>query len=501
MRQLTSLDTQFLAMEDGRTHGHISTLGIYDPTTAPGGRLTLDTLRDLVAQRLHLLPPFRWRLAEVPFGLDYPYWIDDAEFDLDFHLRELALPDPGDDAMLAEQVARIISRPLDRARPLWELYLIHGLEGGRSAVLTKFHHAAVDGASGAEIMSVLLDPLPEGRVVEAPNGAAASERKPGQLSMLARGLAGVPRHQLRTLRSLPRVLPHLDTVPTIRNVPGVAAVAGASRRVARARPRTSDGGLLEGHRLRAPRTTLNGPISPHRRTAFARLSLDEVKQIKNAYGVTINDVVVAICAGALREWMTSRGDLPDTPLVAMIPVSVRTPEQVGTFGNRVSAMAVAIPTDELDAERRLLLSHEAMRSAKERHKAVPATVMQDANHFIPPALFARAARVTSIVATRHPGEALLNAAISNVPGSPTPLYIGGARLEALYPISGILDGAALNITVMSYCGGLDFGVVVDRDIVDDAWPLTDALARAQAELVALAERRSTNEASMDTSRN
>jgi WS/DGAT/MGAT family acyltransferase len=394
--------------------------------------------------------------------------------------------------VLAEQVARIVSRPLDRARPLWELYLIHGLAGGRSAVLTKFHHAAVDGASVAEIFSVLLDAAPEGRAVQPPNGAIPTERKPGQLSMLARGLAGMPRHQLRTLHSLPRVLPHIDTVPTIRNIPGVATVAGVSRQVVRSLPGTSDSGLLEGERARAPRTSLNGRISPHRRTAFTRLSLPEVKQIKDAYGVTVNDVVIAICAGALREWMTARGELPDAPLVAMIPVSVRTPDQAGTFGNRVSTMAVAIPTDEPDPERRLRRAHQTMRSAKERHEAVPATILQDANHFIPPALFARAARVTSIVATRHPGEGLLNAAISNVPGSPTPLYMAGARLEALYPISAILDGCALNITVMSYCGGLDFGVVVDRDIVDDAWPLTDALSRAQAELVALVQHADSN---------
>jgi len=462
MRQLTSLDAQFLAMEDGRAHGHVSALAVCD------GALTLDAVRSLVAERMHLMPPFRWRLAEVPFGIDYPYWVDDADFDLDFHIRELALPAPGDDAMLAEQVARIVSRPLDRAHPLWELYLIHGLVGGRSAVLTKIHHAAIDGASGAEILGVLFDSSSEGREI-APAPVTPSVRAmPGQLGMLARGLAGLPRQPLRAAKSLPRVLPHLDAVPTIRNVPGVSTLA---RR-----------------HVSAPRTSLNGRISPHRRTAFARLSLDDVKRVKSAYGITVNDVVVATCAGALREWLDARGELPDEPLVAMIPVSVRTPEQVGTYGNRVSTMAVEIPTDEPDPLQRLLRAHEAMRFAKERHKAVPASVLQDANHFVPPALFARAARVTSLVATRHPREALLNTAISNVPGSPEPLYFGGARLEALYPISAILDGAGLNITVMSYCGGLDYGVVVDRDQVDDAWGLIQALERAQAELLALVPR-------------
>lgn len=486
MRQLTSLDAQFIAMEDGRTHGHVSGLGIYDPSTAPGGELTLDAIRATVAERLHLLPPFTWRLVPVPFDLDYPYWAQDPDFDLDFHVRELALPAPGDDAMLAEQVARLLSRPLDQSRPLWELYLIHGLQDGRCAVLTKFHHAAIDGASGAEIFGVLFDAEPTGRVIEpAAQDAAAMPAIPGQVSMLGRGLAGMTRQPLRALRSLPRALPHLDTVPTLRSVPGVNALAAGSRRVVRAVPRTRDGGVLEGRRLSAPKMALNERISAHRRTAFTRLSLDEVKVIKSTFGVTVNDVVVTVCAGALREWLGARGELPGEPLVAMIPVSVRTREQVGTFGNRVSTMIVEIPTDEADPARRLVRAHAALKNAKERHRAVPATMLQDANNMIPPALFARAARVTALVATRHPSQATVNVVISNVPGSPTPLYIAGAKQEALYPLSAIMDGAALNLTVMSYRGGLDFGLVADRGVTDDLWPLADALGRAQAELLAL----------------
>jgi diacylglycerol O-acyltransferase / wax synthase len=483
MRQLTSLDVQFLAIEDGRNHGHVSVLAVYDPSTAPGGRLTLEAVREVVASRLHLLPPMRWRLAEVPLGIDYPYWVDDVGFDLDFHIRELALPAPGDDAMLAEQAARIVSRPLDRARPLWELYLIHGLRDGRMAVLTKFHHAAVDGMSGGEVLGILLDATPEPADLPAP-ASKPGERMPGQLEMLARGLRGLPRQQLRTMRALPRVLPHLDEVATIRSLPGVPTLAGVSRRIARARPRKRDGGVLEGRRLRAPRTVFNQPISPHRRVAFSQQSLADVKRIKDHFGVTVNDVVVAICAGALRSWLLERGELPADPLVAMVPVSVRTPEQLGTFGNRVSTMITAIPTDEADPELRVQRAHEAMRSAKERHKAVPATVLQDANQVIPPALFARAARVTTLVAARS-SEAPVNTVISNVPGSPTPLYFAGARLEALYPVSAILDGIGLNITVMSYCGGMNFGIVADRDLVDDPWSLADALRAAQEELLAL----------------
>jgi WS/DGAT/MGAT family acyltransferase len=282
-----------------------------------------------------------------------------------------------------------------------------------------------------------------------------------------------------------KALPHLDQVPTLRSLPGVATTAAMSRRATRLLPRMSDGGVLEGRRLRAPRTELNRRISAHRRIAFTRQSLDEVKRVKDHFGVTVNDVVVAVCAGALHTWLGERGDLPDEPLLAMVPVSVRTAEQHGTFGNRVSTMLVPIPTDEPDPQTRLMSAHEALRSAKERHKAVPATVLQDANQVVPAALFARAARMTTMVAARHPSQAPVNTVISNVPGSPTPQYLAGARLEAVYPVSAIMHDVGLNITVMSYCGGLDFGVVADRDLVDDAWPLAQALGRAYDELVAL----------------
>ena len=487
MRQLTSLDAQFLAAEDGKTHGHVSGLGIYDPSTAPGGSLTLDAVRDLVAGRIHLLPPFRWRLVGVPFGLDHPYWFDDPDFDLDFHIRELALPAPGDQRMLAEQVARIIARPLDRARPLWELYLIHGVENGRIALLTKMHHAAVDGMSGAEILSVLLDPTPEGREVPAPAASSTEAQMPGQLQMLGRGVGALPMQPLHSLRSLPKALPHLDQVPTIRSLPGVATLAAVSRRAAGAIPRTRDGGVLEGRRLKAPITPMNRHVGPHRRVALSQQPLAEVKCIKNKFGVTVNDVVIAICAGALRSWLDARGELPDEPLLAMVPVSVRTPEQRGTFGNRVATMLAPIPTHLSDPQERLRAAHDAMGSAKERHKAVPATVLQDANQVIPAALFARAARVTTSVALRHPSEAMVNTVISNMPGSPTPLYLRGARLEALYPISAVMHGIGLNITVMSHCGGLCFGVVADRDLVADAWPLAEELRRAHDELLALVD--------------
>ncbi len=486
MRQLTSLDVQFLAMEDGRTHGHVSSLALYDPETATGRVLDVVLVRQLLTERLHLLPPFRWRLARVPFDLDHPYWVDDASFDVEYHVRELALPAPGDRRQLADQVARIVSRPLDRSRPLWELYVIHGLADGSVALLTKMHHAAVDGVSGAEVMSVLLDTSPEGRETGGPNGKPAVERYPGEVQMLGRGLAGFWRQPLRVLGAAPRALPHLDAVPTLSPVPGVRTIAAASRRVKGLIPRSSNGGVLEGRDLTAPRTRFQQRITAHRRIAFDAISLSEVKQVKNAFGCTVNDVVLALCAGALRTWLIERDELPAKPLVAMVPVSVRTPEQQGTYGNRVSAMLAELPTDEPDPVRRLRRVSQTMRSAKEQHRALPASLMQDANQFVPPALLARAARVTSRLMTLRGFKAPVNVVISNVPGSPQPLYCAGAKQRGTYPISAVADGVGLNITVLSYRDQLGFGIVADREQLDDAWPLLAAVRDALDELQALA---------------
>jgi diacylglycerol O-acyltransferase len=486
MRQLTSLDAQFLAIENGRNLGHVSGLSVYDPSTAPDGVLNADRMCAVLTERLHLLPPFRWRLAEVPLGLDHPYWIEDPEFDIEYHVRELALPAPGDERQLAEQVARIHGRALDRAHPLWELYVIQGLKKGRVGVFTKIHHAAIDGMSGAEILGVLLDPSPEGRVLPpAPDGGPPAPA-PGQLEMLQRGLLGLPRQQLRMLNALPRTLAHLDSIPGVQDIPGAPTLARVTRRLGRIGRPARDGGMLEAPRSKAPRTVFNGPVSSHRRVAFGTLSLTTVKNIKNATGTTVNDVVVTVCAAALRSWLDERRELPDAPLVAMIPVSVRTAEERGTFGNRVSTMAVAIPTDVAGPLERLEAAHEALRSAKERHRAVPATLLQDATRFVPPAIHARASRVTLRLSTRNAVTPIFNVVISNVPGSPTPLYCAGARLLANYPVSAVADGMGLNITVLSYEDRLDFAIVADREQVPDAWPLMDALGVALDELEACA---------------
>jgi WS/DGAT/MGAT family acyltransferase len=391
------------------------------------------------------------------------------------------VPPPGDDRRLAETIARIFARPLDRTRPLWELYLIHGLENGRVALLTKVHHSVVDGVSGNEILAVLLDPSPEGREIPPAEGGVSGERVPGELEMLGRGLLGMPLQPLRALRSVPTALPNLTELPGANAFPGVPTI---SRGVAEVRRRLGvehrDPAILEVTTARPPRTSFNGRISGHRRFSFGQLSLDTVKAIKNEVGVTVNDVVVSLCAGALRGWLKDREELPKEPLVAMVPVSVRTDEEIGTFGNRVSMMIIPIATDEADPKRRLKRTHELLRGAKSHHKAVPANLLTDATSFIPPAVASLAARTTMEVMgrTRPP----VNLVISNVPGPRSPLFLAGAKLEAHHPVSVVVDGVGLNITVMSYLDHLDFGIVADRDQVDDVWTLMDRLAHSLTEL-------------------
>src|SRR5579859_1661676 len=477
MRQLTALDQQFLALEDTRHVGHVGALAVLDPSSAPGGELTLEDLQNLIAERLPLIPPFRWRLAEVPFDLDYDYWLDAADFDLDFHVRDLALPPGADEEKLGEQVARIFARPLDRSRPLWELYLIHGLPEGRVGVMTKIHHAVIDGMSGAEIQGALLDLSPEGREPPPPLSEPA-DSPPGELEMLARGALGVARYPLRLMGSVPRALPNVGEVPSLGAIPGLRSAGRLASGTLQMLGRRS---RVVGYKdLEPPRTPFNGRISAHRRFVFGRLSLHEVKEVKNIYGCTVNDVVVSICAGAVRRWLIEHDALPGEPLVVQIPVSVRTERERGTYGNRILLMTAPLFTAEADPVRRLKRTHEALAGMKERHKALPAELLQDANHFIPPAVFSRAARLSFSLASR--GRPMWNLVISNVPGPQFPLYMAGARLEANYPISVVTDGMGLNITVMSYCGRLDFGIVADREQMPDAWALMGWLGEALEEL-------------------
>ncbi|MCU1673133.1 MAG: hypothetical protein JWN77_1246 [Frankiales bacterium] len=471
MQQLSGLDAAFLAMETSAVFGHVGSVCVIDPSTSLEP-LTLDRLTRLIEKRLHLIPPFRRRLVEVPLGLDQPYWIEDPGFDIEYHVRELALAEPGDNRQLAEQAARLHARPLDRRRPLWELYLIHGLHGGRKAIYTKVHHAAIDGVSGNDILAAVLDLSPEGRDEgEIPEWTC--DKQPGNVSMLARSAVSLSSNPIRAARmsyGLVRSLPGLATSPGRPKLPIVDRLLKRDANV-----------VLSSAGLRAPATPFNKSVSAHRRWAFVSLPLDDVKQVKNALGSTVNDVVMALSAGALRRWLLEHDALPDAPLVAGVPVSVRTDDQKGKGGNRVSSMIAPIPTHLADARERLQACSEAMRSAKQQHGALPADMLADVAQFAMPALAGQAARLAARLRLVERINAF-NLIISNVPGPSVPLYYAGCRLEAYYPLSAIADGQGLNITVMSYGGQLHFGLIADRELVPDLDRMAGYLADELAEL-------------------
>ena len=473
MQQLSGLDAAFLAMETPAVYGHVGSVCVLDPSTCPEP-LTLERLQAVIASRLHLVPPFRRRLAEVPFGFDQPYWIEDPDFDVEFHVRELSLPAPGDDKQLAEQAARLHARPLDRRRPLWELYLISGLSGGRSAVYTKVHHAAIDGVSGNDILAAVLDLTAEGRDL-GPTPAWQSDPVPGPLPLLARSVLSLAGHPARAARL---GAGFVRSTPALLRSPSRPAIPVLDRLL----PRRGASAVLSQSGLRAPRTPFNKPVTPHRRWAFCTVPLSDVKAVKNAAGATVNDVVMALCAGALRRWLLDHDALPDVPLVAAVPVSVRTAEQQGTGGNRVSTMTTAIPTNVASPAERLALCHEAMRVAKEQHGALPANLLADVTQFAMPALAGQAARMAArlrLVEWLSP----FNLIISNVPGPNLPLYYAGARLLAYYPLSAIADGPGLNITVISFEDGMHFGLIACRELVPDLDLMAGYLVEELAELL------------------
>ncbi len=467
MQQLTGLDAAFLALEGSAMFGHVGSLCIIDPSTAQEP-LTLERLLRLVTSRLPLVPPFRRRLVPVPLGLDMPYWIDDPDFDIEFHVRELALPAPGNDQQLRDQAARLHARPLDRSRPLWELYLISGLSGGRLATYTKVHHAAIDGVSGNDILGALLDISPEGR--ELPFVEWSHESEPGSLSLLARSVVTLARQPLRATRL---------SLELLRTTPNLLRRSGRPRLPLIDR---DPGAMLSRPGLRAPKTPFNAPITAHRRFAFCDLPLSDIKQVKNAAGMTVNDVVMALSTGALRRWLEDHDALPPSPLVAAVPISIRTPEQAGTGGNRISGMMAALPTQLASPLDRLSAVHESMLEAKEQHGALPADLLSDVTQFAIPALAGQAARLNERLRLLERANPF-NLFVSNVPGPNVPLYFGGAELLAYYPLSAIADGQGLNITVISYRDSMFFGLIACRELVPDLDVMADYLREELATLL------------------
>jgi WS/DGAT/MGAT family acyltransferase len=476
MQQLTGMDASFLALETANTTGHVGGLSVLDPSTA-SEPLTLARLTEVMAERLPLVPVLRRKLLNVPLGLDQPYWIDDADFDIEYHVREIALPRPGSDAQLTEQVSRLHARPLDRSRPLWELYLITGLARDRAAVYSKIHHAAVDGVSGTELLTVLFDLTPAGR--EAPAAEPFQPERPPPLPLLAAmaamRLAWRPVQTVRITNELVRLLPTL--------APAASTLVGEMLGLNR-----GDGSVIATRPGRAPVTPFNRAITPHRRFAFRSVDLDTVKAVKKSFGVSVNDVVMAICAGALRRWLIDHDALPGQPLVAMIPVSVRDPASQGALGNRVSAMLAPLPTNVTDPDLRLQIVHSATQAAKAQQAEIPQGLVDQISDFAVPALTARAARVVFATGLLHRVPPF-NITISNVPGPNVPVYMCGARLVAHYPVSVVTDGQGLNITLVGYLGQLHFGLVSARELVPDIDKLAGYLPEELALLAGAAEKR------------
>ena len=476
MQQLTGLDAAFLALETANTTGHVGGVSVLDPKDAPQP-LTLARLTDVMGERLPLVPVLRRKLLNVPLGLDQPYWVDDPDFDIEYHIRELALPRPGSDAQLAEQIARLHARPLDRRRPLWEIYLITGLAKRRAAVYTKIHHSAIDGASGAELLTVLLDLTPEGRELPAAEPFAPG-RPPGPAALAALAAARLAWRPVQTVQltnEIIRVIPTL--APTISKF--VGGMLGLNR---------GDGEVIATTPGRAPATPFNRPVTQHRRLSFRSVDLDSVKAVKNALGISVNDVVMAMCAGALRRWLADHDALPEQPLIAMIPVSIRDPASKGALGNKVSAMLATLPTNVDDPLKRLEIVHAATKLAKSQQAAIPQGLVDQVSDFAPPALTARAARVVFATGLLHRLPPF-NLTISNVPGPNVPVYLCGAKLLAHYPVSVITDGQGLNITVVGYLGRLHFGLTACRELIPDIDALAGFLAEELEILLEAARQR------------
>lgn len=480
MKQLSGLDASFLYMETPSQFGHVSSVSIYARPEDEPDYEPLTAWRDQIERRLHLLEPLRRRLRNVPLGLDHPFWIEDPDFDLDFHVRHTAVPPPGADGQLAELVARIVGRPLDRTRPLWETYVIEGLPHERFAILTKVHHATVDGASGAELLTLMLDESPEGDELAPPTEEWEPESVPTDVEVLARAIPGLVRKPgraivlgARTARELGRSTRNPVLVAAANQVRGsLRGPIGAVLNIGRQRaPEGEVIGPLPS--LSAPPTPWNARITPHRRFAFRSTSLDTVKAVKNALGATVNDVVMAVCAGGLRTWLETHDALPDRPLTAVVPVSVRTGEETEKWTNRVSAIIASLPTDEPDPVKRVQRVHDAMVGAKGLFDAVPAESLTDFAQFPPPAVFARAMRTATRLTARVGSP--VNLVISNVPGPRHALYAAGAKLLHYYPVSTIVDGQGLNVTVQSYLDTLDFGLIACRELVPDLWDMVDAM--------------------------
>ena len=449
MQQLTGLDASFLYLETQNSPMHIGGLAIYDPSTAPGGAVGFKQIMENVLKRASKVPALNNVLLEVPMRLDHPYWRSNGEFDPEFHIRHIALPKPGDWRQLCIQASRLHARPLDRARPLWEMYIIEGLDNvagypkGSFAVLSKMHHAAIDGASGIEIASAIHDLSPDYDKPSTPNNIP-KDRTPGYLELIWRS-------QLNTIKTPARVFEVAKNT-----VPGLAkTVAGLARGKLK---RVTD----------IPRTRFNTNVSAHRVFEAVEFPLAEIKTIKDTLpGVTVNDVAIAICGGALRSYLDSKGELPNRSLAAMAPINIRTVDQHGSAGNQVSQMTVRIRSDVESPIERLIAVNEGTSSAKELTNAVGAKTMTDYTQFIPSTLTASAARLYSKLGIANRIKPSYNCVITNVPGPQIPLYFTGAKMLSNFSLGPPIDGMGLFHGLGSYCGKFTISVSACREMMPD----------------------------------
>lgn len=456
--RLSAVDASFLAQERANSHMHIGAVLLLE-----GPAPSYEDFLNHIRSRLHLVPRYRHKLAFPPVETGRPIWIDDTSFNLEYHVRHTALPSPGSEEQLRALAARVHSQRLDRAKPLWELWLVQGLEGGRFALISKSHHALVDGVSGVDLMTVLFDLTPVPQVAPHEGEPWTAQPEPNAVQLAARGVKGLLKLPLDLAGGALAVATHpgssLDQVKEALEGIGEVAWAGLNP---------------------APDTPLNIPIGPHRRLGFVRNDLDDFKLVKNTLGGTVNDVVLSVVAGGLRTWLRARGVRTEgLELRALVPVSVRTKDDDGQLGNRIVVMRGPLPVYVEDPVARLRVVRQAMDGLKESKQAVGAAAISGLEALAPPTILAQASRLQ--FSTR-----LFNLLVTNVPGPQFPLYILGRELQDTYPIAFLPDNQSLAIAIMSYNGGMDFGLLGDYDNLTDIEDLAQALRDALAELVTAA---------------
>jgi diacylglycerol O-acyltransferase / wax synthase len=453
--RLSSTDASFLINERRASHMHVGGITVFE-----GPPPAMDDFLDHIRGRLHLVPRYRQKLATPPLEAGRPVWVDDPSFNLEYHVRQTALPEPGDEHQLRLLAGRIFSQRLDRSKPLWETWVVEGLEDNRFALIAKTHHALIDGIAGVDLAQVLFDVTPVPQPVEVDGTEWQPRPEPSSAELVAAGLRGMVSGAAEVAtRALSAATHPEEAVGRAREaVEGIGEVVWA--------------GLNP-----APDTPLNVDIGPHRRLAFVPNDLADFKRIKDALGGTVNDVVLAVTAGALRRWLQSRGVRTEgLELRGLVPVSIRTAEQRGQFGNRLAIMRGPLPVYVADPVARLRFVKEAMDGLKESKQAVGAEVLAGVNNFAPPTVLAQAARIN--FSTR-----LFNLIVTNVPGPQVPLYLLGRELLDLFPVAFLPENHALAVAIMSYNGRMNFGLLADYDAMPDLEQFGEMIDASLAELL------------------